>query len=116
MVWHPAEPVSYVPTKQLGSAFSRTDKIWLSACLGFPPAIGISNAALLASTCEGCGFVNEPSKAPLRAFCVAVDAIARSGTRIFGAIVTKIDFNRLGYGYGRDEKAGKGGRAEPAAA
>jgi O-antigen ligase len=35
LVWLPTEPVSYVPAKQVGSAFSGTDKIWLSACLGF---------------------------------------------------------------------------------
>lgn len=35
MTWLPSEPVSYVPAKQVGSAFSGTDKFWLSACLGF---------------------------------------------------------------------------------
>lgn len=63
---------------------------------------------MLARATEGCLFVIEPGRSPVRGIRAALQRLRMVGGHVFGAIVTKIDLARqhygysYGYGYGTD--------------
>ena len=64
-----------------------------------PPVLGLADAPLICRAVEGCVFVSEPGRAPLRGIRSGLQRLKFAGTKIFGVIVTKIDVKKQHYGY-----------------
>lgn len=75
-----------------------------------PPVLGLADAPLICRAVEGCVFVAEPGRSPLRAIRTALLRLKLIGARTFGLIITKIDLSRqhygYAYGYGFGDKTG----------
>ena len=118
----PPSPSELLSTERLTTVLERLKGMYDHVIIDAPPTLGLSDAVLLASACKGCVFVIEPTKAPLRAIREALETVGRSQTRIYGAIMTKIDFSKMGYGYGygygygRNEKTDGRVKEQPEAA
>jgi capsular exopolysaccharide synthesis family protein len=64
-----------------------------------PPVLGLADAPLICRAVEGCVFVAEPGRSPLRAIRTAVLRLKFIGAHTFGLIITKIDLGRHHYGH-----------------
>lgn len=65
-----------------------------------PPVLGLSDAPALAKTLEGCVYICQAGGAPLRVVLRSIDRLRAARVQIFGAVVTKFDEVKDGYGYG----------------
>jgi len=65
-----------------------------------PPVLGLADAPLLASYCEGTVMVIEAGKIRRVAALNSIERLRAADARIMGAILTKFSATRSGYGYG----------------
>ena len=93
----PAELLSGTRLSEvISQLFERFDHIIIDA----PPVLGLADAPLMGHATEGVVFVIEAERTSRRASRMALQRLRGLGDHIFGAIVTKIDYNRHTYGYG----------------
>lgn len=87
-----------------------------------PPVIGLADAPLIGQAVEGCVFVIEAEHVAVRTIRSALQRLTASRNHVFGAVVTKVDYESHGYGYGYGHgqgygyKYGQDGAPPPAAA
>jgi len=65
-----------------------------------PPVLGLADAPLLSSVCEGTLMVIEAGSVRRAAALNAVTRLKGAGARMMGAVLTKFNAKRSGYGYG----------------
>lgn len=80
----------------LGILLQRFDHVVVDA----PPVLGLADAPLMGRATEGVVFVVEAERTSRRASRMALQRLRALGDHIFGAVVTKVDYNRHSYGYG----------------
>lgn len=66
------------------------------------PVLGIADAIILSSEVDATVFVIEAGRNTVRGATNAIQRLRRGGDRIAGALLTKYDPGRHGYGYGQD--------------
>ena len=66
------------------------------------PVLGIADAVILSTEVEATVFVIEAGRNSIRGATNALTRLRRGGGNIAGALLTKYDPGRLGYGYGGD--------------
>lgn len=65
-----------------------------------PPVLGLADAPILASACEGTLLVVESGSVRRRIILDAIDRLHAADARIVGVVLTKHDSKASGYGYG----------------
>ena len=79
--------------------------------LDAPPVLGLADAPQLASSVEGALYVIEASGGSQGQTKAALRRLLSTGTNVIGAVLTKYDFRRVGYGdYGYNEYYNYGGQ------
>lgn len=73
-----------------------------------PPVLGLADAPVLGTRVEGVVFVIEANRAGMRQINSAVGRLRGTGSKIFGAVVTKADDRNTDYGYGSEYGYGYG--------
>jgi capsular exopolysaccharide synthesis family protein len=73
-----------------------------------PPVLGLADAPLLGSMCEGTVMVIESGSIRRAAARNAVERLRAAGARIMGGLLTKFSATRSGYGYGYGYGYGEG--------
>lgn len=64
------------------------------------PVLGLADAVILASEVEGTLFIIEAGRNSIRGAQAALNRLEQGGARIVGAVLTKFDPSRFGYGQG----------------
>jgi polysaccharide biosynthesis transport protein len=64
-----------------------------------PPVLGLADAPLLGSICDGTLLVTEAAKTRTRAAVESLHRLRESGTRLVGAVLTRYRHQAAGYGY-----------------
>lgn len=65
-----------------------------------PPVLGLADALELSTAVDGVVFVIQSNGTKVRTLQTSLARLESSGARIFGAIVTKLDWRNSAYGYG----------------
>lgn len=95
----PPSPSELLSSDRLGEVLdlllTRFDHVIFDA----PPVIGLADGPLIGRTVEGCLFIIEPGRAPVRGIRAALHRLRMVGATVLGAVVTKIDPSRQQYGY-----------------
>ena len=113
----PPSPAELLSTERLGFIIAKLLLTFDHVVIDAPPVLGLADAPLICRAVEGCVFVAEPGRSPLRGIRTALNRLRFVGARIFGVVVTKIDLDRqhygysygYGYGYGRYGRYGRYG-------
>jgi polysaccharide biosynthesis transport protein len=84
--------------KLIGELAERFDVVLIDSA----PVLGIADAIILSSEVEATVFVLEAGRNTVRGATNAIQRLRRGGDRIAGALLTKYDPGRHGYGYGQD--------------
>ena len=99
-------PVSPNPSELLGSqkfadllAWAR--KEYQYVLIDCPPICSVIDAAIVAKQCDGAVYVIESEAVSWRMAQSGKEQLEKSGCRILGAVLSKVEMSGKGYGYGR---------------
>ena len=95
----PPSPAELLSTDRLGLIIAALLETFDHVVIDAPPVLGLTDSPLICRAVEGCVYVAEPGRSPLRGIRTALNRLRFVGVRIFGVVVTKIDFSRQHYGY-----------------
>ena len=96
----PPSPAELLSSERLSFIISELLLKFDNVVIDTPPVLGLADAPLICRSVEGCIFIVEPGRVPLRGIRTALNRLRFVGARIFGVIVTKIDMNKQHYGSG----------------
>ena len=65
-----------------------------------PPVLGLADPLEISKTVDGVVFVIQSNRTKMRSIQTSLWRLEGSGARMFGAIVTKLDWRNMSYGYG----------------
>ena len=115
----PPNPADLLSTGRIRKIIAEAKEAFDLVVIDGPPTIGLADAPLLAAAAGTALFVVESGKTRTRAAIEALNRLEATGTQILGAILTKSDEGRTGYGgrygYGYGYGSGsqiKGNRTE----
>ena len=109
----PPNAADLLSTERLAGLVKDLLKQFDCVLIDSPPILGLADAPLLSGAVEGVVFVIQAERVPVRAIRSSLDRLRQVNTRVFGAIVTMVDYSRhrigygYGYGYGYDYHYGK---------
>jgi capsular exopolysaccharide synthesis family protein len=99
-------PTALMLSQRLKQVLEELRRSYTFIVLDTPPAIGFSDAALLATEADMVLLVSEWERTKRDAVRAALDAVKGSGVRLIGAALTKADMDRLAqYAYGYKDAA-----------
>lgn len=117
----PPNSAELLSTHRMGSLIEALTEHYDVVIIDSPPVLGLADAPLIATTCEGVVYAIEANRVKSRGIATAMDRLRRSNAQIFGAILTKLDKHALsfgygygyghGYGYGKEGREGEAGRS-----
>ncbi|HYJ29453.1 MAG TPA: polysaccharide biosynthesis tyrosine autokinase [Allosphingosinicella sp.] len=96
----PPNPAELLAGGRFELILQRATQMFDHVIVDGPPVLGLADAPLLASHCEGTIMVIEAGKIRRVAALSAVERIRAGGARIMGGILTKFSATQSGYGYG----------------
>jgi polysaccharide biosynthesis transport protein len=96
----PPNPAELLAGDRFEQILQRATQMFDHVIIDGPPVLGLADAPLLASYCEGTIMVIEAGKIRRVAALSAVERIRRGGARIMGGVLTKFSATQSGYGYG----------------
>ena len=94
----PPSAAELLSSDRLELILRRLEKDFDHLLIDSPPVMGLADAPLLAKVVEGSIFVIASSETSLVAARRAVDRVKQAQNQIFGAVATKVDGRRFGYG------------------
>ena len=96
----PPNPAQLLSSDRFGVVIEEMLGLFDYVIVDGPPVLGLADAPLLARAVEGTVFVIESNKTPARTARSAIERLVAVDARIVGALITKFDARRDGYGYG----------------
>lgn len=96
----PPNPAELLAGDRFQSLLERVSKMFDHVVVDGPPVLGLADAPLLASHCEGTVFVIEAGSIRRTAALNAVNRLRAVDAHIMGGILTKFSAKKFGYGYG----------------
>lgn len=96
----PPNPAELLAGGRFEQILHRATTMFDHVIVDSPPVLGLADAPLLASLCEGTIMIIEAGKIRRVAAVSAVERIRGGGARIMGGILTKFSATQSGYGYG----------------
>ena len=94
----PPSAAELLSSDRLALVFRRLEKEFDHLIMDCPPVIGLADAPLLVRVVEGCIFVIASSQTSLASARQALSRVKQGHSQVFGAVATKVDVNRFGYG------------------
>jgi len=95
----PPNPADLLSTGRIRKIIAEAKEAFDLVVLDGPPTLGLADAPLLAAAAGSALFVVESGKTRTRSAIEALNRLEATGTRIVGAMLTKSQDNRDGYGY-----------------
>ncbi|MEA3041654.1 MAG: polysaccharide biosynthesis transport protein [Sphingomonadales bacterium] len=96
----PPNPAELLAAGRFRWLIERVGQMFDHVIVDGPPVLGLADAPLLASYCEGTMICIEAGKIRRVAALSAIERLRSADARIMGAILTKFSATRSGYGYG----------------
>ena len=109
----PPSAAELLSSDRLALVIKRLEEQFDHLIIDSPPVIGLADAPLLVRRVEGCIFVIASSQTSLADARRALSRVKQGQNHVFGAVATKVDESRFGYGYGGYEAYGYGESASP---
>lgn len=94
----PPSAAELLSSDRLALVFRRLEKEFDHLIMDCPPVIGLADAPLLVRVVEGCIFVIASSQTSLANARQALNRVKQGHSQVFGAVATKVDVSRFGYG------------------
>lgn len=116
----PPNPAELLSSDRLSNILAVLLTMYDHVIVDAPPVLGLADAPLICRATEGCIFVAEPGRAPVRSIRSSLQRLKFVGGHIFGVVITKIDIKSqhygysYGYGYGDGYAYGSGGKEDAA--
>ncbi|MFC7537248.1 GumC family protein [Sphingomonas sp. GCM10030256] len=111
----PPSPAQLLATNLLGELFTTLQARFDVVIIDGPPVLGLADAPRLAAAAQGVLFVIEANGAHRGAAKSALARLRGGGARMIGAVLTKFDARKIGYGeygYGYSYRYGSGETAQ----
>lgn len=96
----PPNAAELLSTDRFAMLISQFGKDYDCVVIDTPPILGLADAPLISRTVEGCVFVAEAGRLPVPALRSSLDRLESVKARVFGIILTKVEYTSAGYGYG----------------
>jgi capsular exopolysaccharide synthesis family protein len=96
----PPNPAELLASDRFSKILAEVSQFFDYVVIDGPPVLGLADAPLLSSMCEGTLMVVESGGIRRAAALNAVNRLRAAGARMMGGILTKFDVKRTGYGYG----------------
>lgn len=96
----PPSPAELLSNDRMGELLGAFLKQFEHVVIDAPPVLGLADAPLIGRSVEGLVYVIEAENTPRRAAQGALERLRGVGNRLFGVVITKVDFSRHSYGYG----------------
>ena len=96
----PPNPADLLSTSRFQTLLSEAAEHFDFVIVDSPPVLGLADAPLLATACNGTMIVIESGKARTKAVIEAINRLEAPGAYIIGATLTKSVERSSGYGYG----------------
>lgn len=94
----PPSAAQLLSSERLVTVLRRLEKDYDHLIIDSPPVMGLADAPLLKSAVEGCVFVIASTETSLAHARRALARIQQTRGQVFGAVATKVDGRKLGYG------------------
>ena len=98
----PPNPAEQISSSSFGKILEQLSNDYDVVLLDSAPVLGLADAIVLSSQVEATIFVIEAGRNTVRGALSALARIQQGGGHVIGAILTKFDAGRFGYGYGTD--------------
>ena len=96
----PPNPAELLSTDRFAKILGVLSEQFDFVVIDGPPVLGLADAPLLSSTCEGTVMIIESGGIRRAAALNAVNRLRSAGAKLMGGILTKFDASKSGYGYG----------------
>jgi capsular exopolysaccharide synthesis family protein len=96
----PPNPAELLASGRLPQILTELSDLFDHVVIDAPPVLGLADAPLLSSTCEGTLLVVEAGSVRRAAALNALARLNAAGAHMMGAVLTKFSAKRSGYGYG----------------
>ncbi len=96
----PPNPAELLAAGRMSKVLERVTKMFDYVVIDGPPVLGLADAPLLSSQCEGTLMVVEAGAIRRTAALNAVNRLRAADANIVGGILTKFNATKSGYGYG----------------
>jgi polysaccharide biosynthesis transport protein len=96
----PPNPAELLASDRVKQVLDEVARMFDYVIIDGPPVLGLADAPLLASNCEGTLVVIETGTIRRAAALNALNRLRMAGSRIMGGILTKFTASKSGYGYG----------------
>ncbi|WP_265562423.1 GumC family protein [Sphingomicrobium arenosum] len=104
----PARPAQLLSGGGVAAVIEEALEYFDHVVIDGPPVLGLADAPLIARCTEGTLFIVESNRTPAATARAALDRLHAVNACIIGALLTKFDEQRDGYGYGYGERYGYG--------
>lgn len=101
----PPNPAELLASGRFGTILAEMNNLFDYVIIDGPPVLGLADAPLLSSMCEGTLMVIEAGSIRRAAALNAVKRLRMADAHIMGGILTKFSASSYGYGYGYGEDA-----------
>ena len=95
----PPNPSQLLSSGRLAALIEEASELYDFVVADGPPVLGLADAPLIARATAGTLFVVESNRTPASTARAAIDRLVAVNARIVGALITKYDPNKDGYGY-----------------
>ncbi|WP_343347838.1 polysaccharide biosynthesis tyrosine autokinase [Sphingomicrobium sp. XHP0239] len=95
----PPNPSQLLSSGRLEQLIAEAGEMYDYVVVDGPPVLGLADAPLIARAVAGTLFVVESNRTPASTARAAIDRLVSVNARIVGALITKYDPNKDGYGY-----------------
>lgn len=96
----PSNPTELLTLVRMQKLLDETKRDYQYVIIDSPPVMGLADAPLLASICDGVVLIVEAGGAPTSATCGAIHRLRASRAKLLGGLMTKHDIKTRGNGYG----------------
>ena len=103
----PLNPVELLSGGELTKILRTLQEQFDHIVIDSPPVVGIADALILGKAVEATVLIVQAEGAAIRIIQAALQRLLISQSRVLGAVVTKVNFGRLGYGYSYDYGYGR---------
>jgi len=96
----PPNPAELLAGNRFGELVQILAKRYNHIIVDGPPVLGLADPLEISKTVDGVVFVIQSNRTKMRSIQTSLWRLEGSGARMFGAIVTKLDWRNMSYGYG----------------
>lgn len=96
----PPSPAQLLSGDRFSGLISQFEEQFDHIIVDLPPVLGLADAILMGRCVQGIVYIIKAEKTPLKAIRGSLQRLRAGGVRLFGVIVTQVDYSKHSYGYG----------------